>query len=262
MKTPIVLESNPGLVRRYRDVLTQDWTEATLAQTLELLTAQLPAEERSRFISITDPFKTIRLFSKVLAIPVKMSTAQPPRRSRKHDDSGKQTLVDSVERSLAFMLFQLSYAIDEKCELFIDSQSLLYLCVIHFLLPALDSRQMTTERNSLVSALAIHSLTWESNLPHMLYLKSLLFHYLNQTSRETDALVESFKLTDPDDHDYVTKAQAAWMSMLDDHQVGRAKEFMLEVYRNCPQNARAEVREIIDETYALADKGSSLRKTS
>jgi hypothetical protein len=262
MKKPIVLESNPGLVRRYRDLLTQDWTEATLAETLELLTAQLPAEERSRFISITDPFKTIRVFSKFIAIPAKISAVQSDKRSRKHNDIQKQTLVDSVERSVAFLLFQLSYAIEGECELFVDSQSLLYLCVIHFLLPALDSRQMTTERNALVSALAIHGLTWESNLPHMLYLKSLLFHYLDQTLRETDALVESFKLTDSEDHDYVTKAQAAWMSMVDDHQIGRAKEFMLEVYRNCPQNARAEVREILDETYALANDRSLLPKTS
>jgi len=262
MKKPISLEANPRLTRQYQDLLTQEWSEATLVGVLELLTDQLPVGERERFVEVTEPFKILRMFSKFLPLAVTKSASRSDRRPRARNNPSEQIVVDRVERTCAFLLFKLAYAIEGECALFVDSQSLLYLCVVHFLLPTLDSKQMVGERNSLVSALALHSLTWDSNLPHMLYLRSVLFHYLDQTSNEIDALVESFRLTDPDDHDYVTKAQAAWMSMLNDHQIAKAKEFMLEVYRNCSLDARAEVREILDETYALVDVEASLPKTS
>ena len=91
----------------------------------------------------------------------------------------------------------------------------------------------------------------------MLYLRSGLFRYLNMKEDETDALVQSFRLTAPDQHDYLTKAQAAWMSMLDRKELSKAKEFMLGVYRACPESARAEVEEILDETYELAQAGGN-----
>ena len=93
----------------------------------------------------------------------------------------------------------------------------------------------------------------------MLFLKSSLFHYLKLTQQETDALMESFRLTDPGEHDYLTKAQAVWMSLLERNELSKAKAFMLDVYRVCPQSAREAVQEILDETYGLA--GGNQRPT-
>ena len=161
-----------------------------------------------------------------------------------------ELLAKQAAQAGFFLRFQFNYEIGNPAALFLDSQSLLFLGAVHFLLPALDHAGMAADRKSLIAALWVHCLLWDADLAHMLFLKSSLFSYLGMKDYEADSLVQSFRLTDPEDHDYVSKAQAAWMCLLDDDQVVKAKQFMLDVYRTCPQDARTEVREILDETYA------------
>jgi hypothetical protein len=224
---------------------------------LDLLRAQLSARDLSRLSSKKPSIEFVQFLQEFLSGPSDQPIAPPERQSSPLSDSFQQSLGQHIEHAIAFLLFNSSHLTTEKQNLFIDSQSLLYLCVVHFLLPEIDRQKLKAKRDELITALWIHGLMWDANLAHKLYLRSVLIHYLNQTTEETRALIASFRLTDPDDHDYVTKAQAAWMSMLDDNEVIRAKDFMLDVYRSCPQSALAEVREILDETYELLGTNGS-----
>jgi len=175
-------------------------------------------------------------------------TTQPQRAK----GASAQSLSKQANETAAFLLFQFRFRIPSDASLFHDSQSLLYLCASHALLPELDRNQLTEARDRVVTAMWLHCLTWESDVAHMLYLRSQLYDYLERATDATRDLMESFRLTDPDEHVYVTKAQAVWTSMLEENKVSDAIDFLLGVYRVCPREARDEVREMLDETYAIA----------
>jgi len=57
-------------------------------------------------------------------------------------------------------------------------------------------------------------------------------------------------LTDPEDHDYLTLAQCYWSFLLENHRSEDAESFLLGVYRRAPRESLAEIREMIDDTFA------------
>jgi hypothetical protein len=251
MNAPISLITDASLVREYRRLLTEDWTEKSLAGVLDLLAKQLPPAERGKIRKETETPLPVGFVPMPVRLAIEENTRgnghQPGRVGARPDEQ----LASCVKSTVFFLLFQFAHTIEKESALFVDSQSLLFLCAIHALLPALSQKKMAGQRRSLLMALWFHCSIWESDIPHLLYLRANLFHYLGLLENETSDLAQSFKLTPPDEHDYLTKAQAVWTSMLERNELSAAKEFMLEVYRNCPQTARGEVREILDETYSL-----------
>ena len=82
------------------------------------------------------------------------------------------------------------------------------------------------------------------------YMLSVLARYLGDRDLEENALRSAFRLTDPDEHDYLTLAQSYWHFLLENQRHEDAETFLLDVYRRAPQNLLDEIREMLDETLA------------
>jgi hypothetical protein len=135
--------------------------------------------------------------------------------------------------------------------LFRDLQSLLYLNVVDSLLPQLQSAGLTEAHDLLVNALGYHStVVWRDEAAHQQYLLSVLAGYVGDRELEGSSLLASFRLTDPEQHDYLTLAQCYWAYLLENRRQGDAETFLLGVYRRAPRESLAEIREMIDDTFA------------
>ena len=85
---------------------------------------------------------------------------------------------------------------------------------------------------------------------HQQYLLSALARYLGDRESEESALRSAFRLTDPDEHDYLTLAQSYWHFLLENQRHADAEKFLLDVYRTAPREQLEEIREMLDETFA------------
>ena len=137
-------------------------------------------------------------------------------------------------------------------ELFRDIQSLLFLTTIHQFLPLLDSEKMRSERQLLLSCLHHHCHTvWAANPPHQFYLLSTFFDFIGDKNEALRYAELSYKLSDTDDHDFLTKAQEYWTLLIENHLIKKAENFLIKLIRTCPPECIEEVKKVIKLHYEI-----------
>jgi hypothetical protein len=264
MPNIIKLKTNLETGARYQALLKEEWEPSLLAPALSLLEDQLrppTAHIRLPWEATRDAGgkSEVRLISEgatrelVLLLQQLRSPELPPvptlaleRRPDRH-----MKLVGTALRVAVYLTLQAFWELDGETGLFRDTQSLLFLGTVYELLPELSSAGLIKWRNLLVNVLACHcTIVWRDDPAHQQYLRGILAGYSKNEALERESLVASFRLTDPREHDYLTKAQACLFHFLDYHRYDAAKSFLLNVYRQVPAESLGELQEMFDDIYA------------
>lgn len=247
-------KSRSSDARRYRQLLTGEWTDATLADALELAGDLLGGQVAATPV---DSATNHRLLEKIqslmpliaplehkLSIRSQLAKAWTARKSR------EQLRLTRLILRIAHVLCAqwMESTVPRDPAFFKDVQSLLFLCALDVLAPRLDSNAMKQERALLVAAMLIHLAAWSNDAAHQQYLRARLYDYLDMRDEEELALKQAALLTPPSEHDFITKAQAAWMALMDHGKPREARDFLLEIYRRAPLESLEELREMLDET--------------
>jgi hypothetical protein len=256
-------------VERYRALLRADWYRETLDAVFSLLSKLIVKSLKSSSISWRnvvafhrtakksakelnlDVLDRIRFLSLVFtepALPV-MPAAFPTNRPNR--------LTALAEQAWTFLTLQALVNLEGETELFADTQSLLFLCWAHFLLPQLQQRGLTAERACLACAMYVHTLlVWRTQPAHYLYLQSALMDQLGESERRLELLDQSFHMTPPDDHSYLTKATAYWSELMELRRYEKASTFLFFLTKHAPDFCQEEIKEMLSETLVEANNGS------
>lgn len=129
--------------------------------------------------------------------------------------------------------------------LFHDVQALGFQAALHYLLPELRDKH-AGEHALLLRALVLFAAACETADPaHAAYLRSQIQGYLGRIEERLETLLASVRLTPPEDHSYLTKAQEYWSELLDLNRYSEAEEFLFTLHwRSLPQQ-RDEIRAMI-----------------
>ncbi len=270
MPNIIKLKTSPELESRYKALLKEEWEPSLLIPALSLLEDQL----RLSGARVRLPWETTRatggksaarlipngtIRELVLLLQRLRSPDLPPvptlALERRPDTHLK--LVGTALRVAVYLTLQALWELDGETGLFRDAQSLLFLGTVYELLPELSSAGLNKWQQLLVNVLACHcTVVWRDDPAHQQYLGGILAGYSKNEALERESLVASFRLTDPSEHDYLTKAQACLFHFLEYHRYDAAKSFLLNVYRQVPAESLGEFQEMFDDIYAeeAADK--------
>jgi hypothetical protein len=256
-------------VDRYRELLRADWSRETLDALFSLLSKLLARSMKSSSVSwqdvlainctakksakelnqhVLDRIRSLSLVFTEPAVPVMPSAFPTNRPSR---------LSALAEQAWTILTIQALVNLEGATGLFADSQSLLFLCSAHFLLPQLQQRGLIAERDCLVCAMYIHTvLVWRTQPVHYLYLQSVLMDQLGEQERRLELLDQSFQMTPPDDHSYLTKATAYWSELMDLRRYEKASSFLFFLTKHAPDSCQEEIKDMLSETLVEANNGS------
>jgi hypothetical protein len=265
MKPTLKISALRPDIEDYRKALKSDYTKETLRSVLSLLW-KLIAESAN-----PSTFE----WQKVLAYPPKAAAkrglnqhiiAQIRQASEVLRDDRipaipatipnirSDNLVTQAEQVCAYLSLQLLARLTGETEMFADLQSLLFLCAVEELLPNLKKRNFLTEHDCLVNALFVHTiLVWRENPSHLCYLQSVLMDYLEQYSSMLDLRRQSLRLTDVEDHSYLTKAQALWSDLMDLGKHKDAYSLLLDLIRYSPQSYQPEIEDMLAATVRMTN---------
>jgi len=133
-----------------------------------------------------------------------------------------------------------------------DLKSLIILLASNYIIPELTKERMKEERDFIISILFLNTLiTWHDNPAHQNYLLSVLFDKLGWSDLYRLYLHNAFKLTPPEEHDYLTKAQAYWSALIDENMFTEAEDFALKLLKNSKEEHFEEIKEIVSLTFHL-----------
>jgi len=134
-----------------------------------------------------------------------------------------------------------------------DVQALLFnLCVL-VLLPKLGA-QDRNEALLLRNALHMHTVVvWDDEPTEQAQLRSVL---LASNGHQKEALAwawRALETTPPSAHDYMTKAQAVWMRIVDTQGTRAAIPFLLSLSRSAPPEYLPEIMEMAEQTWSFEE---------
>ena len=263
MRIVIDLKANADLKSRYKALLRGEW-EPLLDNVLQLADAQLqlsgvrvilpwePTEElvgknhvlRVSSVLVEEVIPVLqRLHSRELPPVPDAFLEEPPARYRE----GYMAAI----RVAAHLTLQTHCDLHGEDGLFRDIQSLVFLAAVYELLPTLNSARLRGMHDLLLNVLAYHcSVIWRDDAAHQQYLLGILAGYSEDEELERKSLLASFHLTDPDEHDYLTKAQACVFHFLEHRRYAMAKSFLLGVCRQAPKESLDELGEMLNDVYA------------
>jgi hypothetical protein len=271
----IHIEPAEQRVEAYRSLLRAPWCGESLAAAVQLIRDVLTDASFTLTFSWERPGRgpaaecgfevgaaasaLLRSFIEELRMEKEIGAQLPNRR--------KPELVELARQAeVGWCLLNVQYlaragcgrVLEDRLGFLRDCQSVLYSLVITHLLPALTSAGMRREHDFMVAALQTHAVqVWSENLTHQAFLLGLVATWVGEVTRATEVLEFAFRTTFPEDHDYLTKAHKLWFHLLDTHQLTRAKEFVLALYRSAPAEHLPEVREMIEDTFAVSDRLSA-----
>lgn len=250
-----------GLGNRYRKLLLGEWTGETLEAVLLLLWDEIRRSAEGRTESWIDalrpkPVKSvlrhgfnrdvltrIRWFSDILPGPRFPAVPTSFAGKRRGQAPGQ------AERSWTFLVLQALAAVRGDVGLFCDTQSLLFLADLHFLLPSLKEQGYQPEHDCLLNAMYMHLwLVWREDRPQLLYLGSQLMDCLGQGGLRDRMLLESFRLTPAEDHTFLTKAQDYWSNLVEERRLKEAMDFLFSVRERSLPSHREEIEQMVELT--------------
>ena len=262
IRRPITLKPKPSFKEKYQSLLRKDWSMATLRQVLKLLDELLRASGAAlRFAwkdsELAGPGSKMELdlgdLQELLTIHRHLGLPGMPLLPDKLVEllPASAGLVESAVRTWVYLDIQALFDLNGETGFFRDIQSILFLNAVESLLPELQTDELEPFHSILIHALGYHSaMVWRDDPAHQQYLLSALAHHLGDRDLEENALRSAFRLTDPDEHDYLTLAQSYWHFLLENQRFEDAETFLLGVYRRAPREQLDEIREMIDETFA------------
>lgn len=264
----ITLNAKRTFKHKYHSLLRKEWSMATHLQTLNLLDELLQASraelqfalekrqpsprrgtilfglpELEELFEILASFNMAEQFAAIgiPALPEKLAEL-PSRRDR---------VVATAVRTWVYLNLQAVFDLRGETGFFRDLQSLLFLHTVEWLLPELRAGQYEELHGLVVHALRYHLVrVWSDNPGHQQFLLSAWASYLGDRGLEENALLSAFRLSSPDEHDYLTLAQSYWQFLMDDRRYEDAERFLLGVYRQAPREHLDEIKGLIDDTYA------------
>jgi len=268
------LTKNQKLADKYRQILSSEWTFATMKESLKLANALLNSchpplgfsqlTQDHTISDLADLFTSFHLThylqdqsamldnKKLPGVPEKM----PKRRSPPKIECARLTF--EVIYDLAFPMFSAvnaenTFAVKGDIGFLRDVQSLVFTLSADFLLPLLRERRLKEESDYLNLVMFAHGLlVWHDQPAHQRYLFSIVFDNMGRHEAVLDCLHAAFRLTAPEDHDYLTKAQAYWTALIDAEMLNEAKEFALKLLRHSPEAHFDEIKEMIELSFELA----------
>ena len=272
----IHLNKKPLLIDKYQQLLASQWTSETMKESLDLANSflnscKLPVgfsellrnyekSELSDFFTSSN-FNNYLINQNVLLSSINLPSIPekiPKRRSPSKIEYSRLTL--EVIYNLAFPIFatyknEKNIIIDGEIGFLRDIQSLIFILTSNFILPILKQHRLKEEINYLNLMMFTHSLmVWHDNPAHQNQLFSIVFDNMGFQEAVIDCLYIAFRLTPPEDHDYLTKAQAYWAALIDAEMFDKAKEFSLKLLRNSPEQHFEEIKEIIELTFEIEKK--------
>jgi len=269
----IYLNKTPLLADKYQQLLVSEWTSETMKESLNLAdsflnTCQHPLgfseliqnSENSEIFDffISSHFKnylndqSVLLNSKNLpCIPEKLPKRRTPSKIK------YSMLTLEVIYNLAFPLFsgyknRENFILKGDIGFLRDIQSLIFMLASDFIVPLLWENRLKEESDYLNLIMFTHSLmAWHDNPAHQNQLFSIVFDNMGFHEAVVECLYIAFRLTAPEEHDYLTKAQAYWAALIDAEMFDKAKEFAMRLLRNSPEKHFDEIKEIIGLSFKL-----------
>ena len=262
--------SSPSLRKRYKDLLRSEWSLDSLESTLTLLWDEIkdnadatgfawwtmlqpPGQET--LPRKTDPLvlSNIRYFSGIMRDP---SLPQVPAgfTGVGNPHATIAPMAKLIETSWTYLILESLIDIKGERDFFRDIQSMLFLCVVDYLLPEMEkTASFTPERDVLVNALSFNAFAiWRDSPAHQYFLNSLIMNHLRQYGLRFEYLRRSLMLTPVEDHSYLTKAQALWSDLFDLERYAEAETFLLDLHRYSPTAHLSEVKEMIHSLYTAS----------
>jgi tetratricopeptide (TPR) repeat protein len=164
-------------------------------------------------------------------------------------DFGSSKSSAQTEAASLYLLLQSIVPLTGETGFFQDVQSLLYLHLVHYFLPHLQTNRRPAEYALLVNVMHIHAIVvWRDQPSHMFYLLGALMGQLGQNQARLQCLERALSATPVYDHSYLTKANAYWGELLELDQRDEAMELLLKLSRNVPESYAEEIGEMIKET--------------
>lgn len=269
MQWVIQVASTPSLRDKYRRLLTSDWKKGTTDDVLGLLWKEVETSARLSKIPFLEVLQPHR--SSIAVSGLNQDVIEEIKHFRKHFRGNnlmpavpesfptrKGRLRAQAETAWTYLVLDNLVQLRGETGFFADSQSLLFLVAIDFLLPGLEDAGDAAARDCLINALYMHTfISWTQDpqrQAHFFFLQAALMDYLAQPRLQRDNLLYSLNLTHLEDHCFLTKVQAYVFSLLDTGEAEEAKRFLMKLYRYAPESYLAELQDMIDsvQEHALA----------
>lgn len=263
-KQSIRLVSTPSLVQEYQHLLRSDWGDGDVGRVVDLVRNTLAASRvllafpwegvpapaksaRRRQILPPNTREYVKEFVEHLDADLPGFQTEPPARS----SASKVALLREAQTVSTLLMLPSFARLEGETGLLQDELSLLFLVCVSTLLPSLRHERMDDEFATLVNALYSHTIVaWDRDPSHKYFLQSQLFDALEDDRASAAALLRSFQTADPKGHEWLSKAQAYWGSLLDLGESDAAQEFVLSLYRNADVRHLAEIRDLVARTFA------------
>jgi hypothetical protein len=264
----IKLRANKKHKKIYREILSSKWSQKTIVDCFSLINDFLNTSEYPvGYSEVRTSIKIEQLISQELSsylsplsslsanVLPKSPTRIPKRRAK--DKIEKHNLTNEAIYDLSFplplSLLDKDVKVIGDLDFLRDIQSLTFIMTTEYLIPQLG--KMNEEKNYVIFVLFIHALvSWHDNPSHQNYLLSILFDELGIKELHRICLYNAFKLTSPDEHDYLTKAQSYWSALIDEELYEEARHFVITLLRTSKQEHLEEIEEILALTFQLGKK--------
>jgi len=258
----IAAQASSDTISAYRDLLLSEWTKALPQDVLSLLWTTLSGPSSLNgdvaLLQILNPHREPGFSSTAFrAIVARIAEGKRivglpelPELPENYNPQRKPSKIAVLANRLSTYLTISAHAkVIGDTEFLADLMSLAFQATFHFVLPELREKSQD-EHAILLNSSALFAIKYTSYEPaHTACLMSTVYDYLGDSSRRLKSLTASFRLTYPDDHSYLTKAQELWTELLDQNKFQEAKDFLLSLYAVTSPEQHGEVREMIDEAF-------------
>ncbi len=280
MKSNMIAISS--LKEQYRKLLSTVWSPGTVRDALDLADAFLNASPAplgfSTFLraigksgkekshQLSDFFVPSRFLNYLKELSIQINGGNIPALPERMPKRKSPAKIKESERVFE-IIYNLSFpAFSERMNeslgppkrniaFFRDIQSLLFFLTAEYILPEMRKKRMKEESDFASLIMFSHCLIcWHKNPAHQNQLLSVLFNALGFQEAATERLYNAFRLTAPDEHDYLTKAQAYWTALMDAREFDKAEEFVLRLLRRSPEEHFEELKEIVELNFELRYK--------
>jgi hypothetical protein len=269
MLETIRVQASRGDSERYKEMLRADWSHETVDDALSLLWKLIAKGARPATFSwqrvlaydtakkSTHEFEP-KIIERIRDLALAFTEPSIPAMPGRFTANRPFRSAAQVEQTWAYLALQALAKLEGDIGLFQDTQSLLFLCAVHFLLPRLQKQKLTAEHDCLVCAMYVHTLlVWRTQPAHLLDLQSTLMDHLGNNDRRLELLDMSFLLTPPQDHAYLTRATAYWSGLMDLGRFQQAWHFLVKLARQAPDACQEEIAQMMSETGPEIKNGRS-----
>jgi hypothetical protein len=268
VKAIIPVVSTASLRRRYNHLLASEWKKSTLEQVLNLLWDEIAISNRPLHVPFHEALNPHRhhagesdfsqeVFDEIVDFRHHFrGDGIIPDMPKELPKDKRVKLLVQAETTWTFLIMQNLAEVRGDVGFFADTQSILFLVAVDFLLPQLRDRGYEPEHACLVNALYMHSyITWTQDpqrQAHHFFLQAVLMNYLGHPGLRRENLLQALRVTPLEDHSFLTKVQAYVFSLMDDGDYRLARNFLLELYRRAPEAYLQEIGEMIDDVHHQA----------